>query len=160
MRIAFRAIRLVDVLQLIVETCAAVQNATNKYIQIAPHAPESSDLLLGSLPGNNLLVVEATGPTIFDNRLRYLFERMPFGHKTLSERRWRQSGGTVRYLAEWHTHPQDYRAPLQLDRDEWLALAKRRVDERPMLAVVVGRKMLHIELVSRLGDGTIFSPFQ
>jgi integrative and conjugative element protein (TIGR02256 family) len=135
-----------------------VLSTFDKYIQTEPRAPESGGLLLGSVHGNNLLIIEATAPTIFDRQFRYLFERMPFGHKAVAERRWRQSGGTVRYLGEWHTHPQDYPLPSQLDRDEWFTLAQKRTDARPLLAVIVGRKALHIELVSRVGDRTVFSP--
>lgn len=136
-----------------------VINTFSRYIQVAPRAAESGGLLLGSVHGNNLLIVEATVPTLLDRRFRYLFERMPFGHKARAERRWRESGGTVRYLGEWHTHPQDYPVPSQLDRDEWQTLAQKRVDQRPLLAVVVGRKALHVELVSSLDDGAVFSPF-
>lgn len=128
------------------------------HIQAEPQTPESGGLLLGSVHGANLLIVEATTPTKWDRRFRRLFERMPFGHQTIAERRWRQSGGTVRYVGEWHTHPENYPVPSQLDRDEWRNLARNRADERPLLAVIVGRERLHIELVERAAHGTVFFP--
>lgn len=84
---------------------------------------------------------------------------MPFRHKAIAERRWRESGGTVRYLGEWHPHPQDYPAPSQLDRNEWRSLVQCRADKRPLLAVIVGRNDLYVELVDTLGHEIILSPF-
>lgn len=127
------------------------------HIQDAPNTPESGGLLLGSLHGNNLIITEATTPTKWDRRFRFLFERLPFGHRSIANRRWRESGGTIRYLGEWHTHPEDIPTPSSLDRDEWGKLAQCRADERPLLTVVVGRKNLHVELVGRNGCGTMLS---
>ena len=103
--------------------------------------------MLGTVHGSNIIVVEATAPTIRDKRFQYLFERMPFGHSSIARARWRGSRGTVRYVGEWHTHPQDYPRPSGLDRTEWNKLSRKRADGRPMLAVIVGRKDLYVELV-------------
>lgn len=110
--------------------------------------PESGGILLGHVRGENLEVLEATVPTIWDKRMRYLFERMPFGHQLLANDRWTASNGTVRYLGEWHTHPEDWPSPSQLDLTEWRALTKKRKDKRDMLALIVGKCGLHLELVS------------
>ena len=53
----------------------------------------------------------------------------------------------VRDLGEWHTHPQEVPSPSYVDLDEWKILAKGRADKRPLLAVVVGRQNLHVELM-------------
>ena len=76
-----------------------------------------------------------------------MFERTPLGHASIALARWRASHGTVRYLGEWHTHPEDQPTPSSLDRSEWHRLAKERKDERPLLAVIVGRKVLHVEMI-------------
>ncbi len=69
----------------------------------------------------------------------------------MADRMWRDSGGTVRYLGEWHTHPEAHPAPSGTDRREWLALAARRADGRPCLTVIVGLQALHVALVSPTG---------
>lgn len=132
-----------------------VLDTFSRHMQDAPNAPESGGLLLGSLHGNNLIITEATVPTKWDRRFRFLFERMPFGHRSIAERRWRESDGTIRYLGEWHTHPQDIPTPSSLDREEWGKLTQCRADGRPLLAVIVGRKSLHVELVGSNGYGTL-----
>lgn len=39
------------------------------------------------------------------------------------------------------------RPPSHIDLDEWETLATGRADRRPLLAVVVGRQNLHVELM-------------
>jgi len=115
-------------------------------------ATEAGGILLGSVHEAGLLVTEATEPSVRDVRRPYFFERQPFRHRALAASRWRSSGGTIRYLGEWHTHPQDHPTPSMLDRTEWRLLARKRADGRPMLAVIVGRRSLHVELVSATGS--------
>lgn len=113
--------------------------------------PESGGVLLGTVHAGGLLVTVATKPTRWDRQFRYLFERLPFGHRAIARRLWRGSGGLTRYIGEWHTHPQDDPSPSTIDLHEWHKLAKVRLDERPLLAVIVGRNSLYVELT--YGDG-------
>jgi integrative and conjugative element protein (TIGR02256 family) len=113
---------------------------------------EAGGILLGHVRGKHLEVLEASEPTRQDRRLRYFFERMIHGHKSLADRRWQETNGLVRYIGEWHTHPQEVPSPSHIDLDEWRTLAKTRADRRPLLAVVVGRQNLHVELMH--ADGT------
>jgi integrative and conjugative element protein (TIGR02256 family) len=116
---------------------------------------EAGGILIGSLHGPNIAVVGATAPTWLDRRFRVLFERMPFGHNLIAQVRWKASGGKVRYLGEWHTHPENFPSPSSIDRTEWNVLSRKRADGRPMLAVIVGRKGLYVELVPREGSGLV-----
>lgn len=121
--------------------------------------PESGGVLLGTVHERGLLVTMATTPTRLDRQLRYLFERLPFGHRAVARRQWRQSAGTTRYIGEWHTHPQDIPAPSGIDLNEWRKLAQKRADKRPLLAVIVGRHGLHVELVHCNGYRELLSPY-
>ena len=132
-------------------------NTFSKFIQKEDCDCEGGGLLLGSVHGLNMTITEATTPTVWDKRLRYFFERMPFGHELIALARWKASQGTVRYLGEWHTHPEDDPTPSSIDRSEWDALSSKRLDKRPMLAVIVGRKNLYVELVPSLGQGSVMS---
>jgi integrative and conjugative element protein (TIGR02256 family) len=126
---------------------ASVLQVFSKYRQLQG-GTEAGGILLGTVHEGGLLVTEASEPTTRDMRRPFLFERLEFRHRALAESRWRASGGTTRYLGEWHTHPQDHPAPSMLDRHEWKQLARKRADGRPMLAVIVGRRSLHVELVA------------
>ena len=101
-----------------------------RHIQAQPSDCEAGGLLLGTVHGSNIAVAEATVPTTWDKRLPSLFERMLFGHSSIARARWTASGGTVRYVGEWHTHPQDYPRPSGLDRSEWNKLSRKRADGR------------------------------
>ncbi len=121
--------------------------------------PESGGVLLGTVHECGLLVTLATTPTRLDRQLRNLFERLPFGHRAVAKRQWRQSAGTTRYIGEWHTHPQDIPVPSGIDLDEWRKLAKNRADKRPLLAVIVGRQDLHVELAHGNGHRELLRPY-
>ncbi|HCE9700617.1 Mov34/MPN/PAD-1 family protein [Pseudomonas aeruginosa] len=131
-----------------------------QHIQSSDADCESGGLLLGSVHGVHILIEQATVPTERDKRFRYLFERMPFGHEAIALSRWMASQGTIRYLGEWHTHPEDHPRPSSIDRSEWNRLSAQRRDKRPMLAVIVGRKSLYIELVPSSGRGSVLVPVE
>jgi integrative and conjugative element protein (TIGR02256 family) len=121
--------------------------------------PESGGVLLGTVHERGLLITVATTPTRLDRQLLYLFERLTFGHREVARRQWRQSAGTTRYIGEWHTHPQYIPIPSGIDLNEWQKLAKKRADKRPLLAVIVGRHGLHVELAHGDGHRELFSPY-
>lgn len=128
-----------------------------QHVQASDADCEAGGLLLGSVHGAHMIIGQATVPTTCDKRLRYFFERMPFGHEAIAQARWAASQGTVRYLGEWHTHPEDYPDPSALDISEWNRLSSKRKDKRPILAVIVGRKSLYVELVPAFGRGSVFA---
>ncbi|WP_228761631.1 hypothetical protein [Pseudomonas sp. MPC6] len=51
------------------------------------------------------------------------------------------------------THPEDYPSPSSIDLREWRALAASRIDGRPLLALIVGRKGLHLEFMRGTENG-------
>lgn len=132
----------------------------SQHIQGSGADREAGGLLLGSVHGCHLFIEQATVPTAWDKRFRYLFERMPLGHEAIALSRWTATQGTVRYLGEWHTHPEDHPHPSGLDRSEWTRLSVQRRDKRPMLAVIVGRRALYVELVTSSGRGSVLSPVE
>lgn len=131
-----------------------------QHVQASDNDCEAGGLLLGSVHGAHMLIKQATVPTIWDKRFRYLFERMPFGHDAIALSQWTMSKGTIRYLGEWHTHPEDHPHPSGLDRSEWSRLSAKRLDKRPILAVIVGRKSLYVELVPSSEPGFMLSPVE
>ncbi|MNK11142.1 Mov34/MPN/PAD-1 family protein [compost metagenome] len=119
---------------------------------------EAGGILLGAVRGNNLEITFATTPVASDSRHPYLFERKSDSHREIAELLWLRSGGTIRYLGEWHTHPQDHPKPSSIDISEWRILVNKRVDKRPVLAIIVGRKSLHIELVYSNVSSSVLQP--
>lgn len=128
----------------------AVIKVFERYIQ-GEQDMEAGGILLGHVRGIHVEVLEVTVPTPKDQRLKYFFERLLHGHQRIAEKRWRDSNRLIRYLGEWHTHPEDFPIPSGLDISEWQRLAKGRRDGRPMLAAIVGRKNLHVEYMNSSG---------
>ena len=137
---------------------STVLDVFKKYRQLGERDLEAGGILLATVHELGFLVKEASAPTPYDIRRRNFFDRRPFWHRALAKRRWRASGGTVRYVGEWHTHPQDHPIPSILDRTEWRHLARSRVDGCPLLAVIVGRHSLHVELVSGNSRRAVMAP--
>lgn len=132
-----------------------VLNVFRQHIQHTGSDAEAGGLLLGEVRGGHLNLIDATYPTAADLRSRYSFERLPQGHAELAQKTWSDSRGRVRYLGEWHSHPEDHPIPSGIDRSEWKRLAFERKDKRPFLAVIVGRSDLRVELVPSKGDGLL-----
>ncbi|WP_407074680.1 hypothetical protein [Pseudomonas sp. RTB3] len=61
----------------------------------------------------------------------------------------------MRYIGERHTHPQNHPTPSSIDLNEWQILAADRVDGRPLLALIVGCRDLHVEYMSGTGKRRI-----
>lgn len=134
-----------------------VLSVFERHVQVEERL-ESGGVLLGTVHERGLLVTVATTPTRLDRQLRHLFERLPFGHRAVARRLWRSTAGTTRYIGEWHTHPQDIPSPSVIDLEEWLKLASARADKRPLLAVIVGRRGLHVELAHGNGRRELLRP--
>lgn len=126
-----------------------------EHVQRAGSDLEAGGILLGTVHGSNIIVTEATAPTARDRRFKFSFERLPIGHRSIAQKLWRKSDSIIRYIGEWHTHPEDYPCPSELDCDEWRKLSVQRKDKRPLLAVIVGRKNLHVELVSNSTESQV-----
>lgn len=91
----------------------------NRYKQEGIDSKEAGGILLGHVRGEHLEIIEATEPSFWDRRFRFLFERMPYFHHKLAMKRWKESNGLVRYIGEWHTHPQNHPTPSSIDITEW-----------------------------------------
>lgn len=124
----------------------------SRYIQEGVDSKEAGGILLGHVRGEHLEIIEATEPSFWDKRFRFLFERMPYFHHKLAMKRWKESSGLVRYIGEWHTHPQNYPTPSSIDLREWQILAADRRDGRPLLALIVGCNELHVEYMYATGS--------
>ena len=67
----------------------------------------------------DIVVDSVTGPMRGDHRARYRFDRAAKAHQEVIDRSWAESGGTITYLGEWHTHPEPVPDPSSLDAGTW-----------------------------------------
>ena len=105
--------------------------------QIDPSAPEAGGILLGYRRGHHIHVSDLTVPTKRDVQRRFTFFRHATDHQRVATRRWTQSGETMDYVGEWHTHPEDDPSPSSVDLQHWREIASAA--SRPMVFLIVGR---------------------
>ena len=99
-------------------------------------APESGGILLGYRRGLHLHVTDATVPLDSDQASRTGFFRSAAPHQQAALMRWRESGGTMDYVGEWHTHPEHSPSPSMIDSHGWQRICSTR--KAPMLFVITG----------------------
>jgi len=128
-----------------------------RYRQTGFFTPESGGILLGYVRDPHIEILVASEPTRWDKRLRCFFDRKAKGHQELAQRYWTESGGLIRYVGEWHTHPEDYPTPSSVDREGWTRLARNSADKRPVLGIIIGRVGLHVELVTADGSAQVMA---
>ena len=126
------------------------------YIQRNLSDPESGGILLGTVHGPHIEVAHATPPFPTDRRTRCSFERGSKGHTEVADRLWGESRGIVRYLGEWHTHPEDYPSPSGIDLREWRVSAEKRTDGRSMIGLIVGRRGIYLQSTSATGQALVY----
>lgn len=106
--------------------------------QINITTPEAGGILMGYRRGMHTHVTEATFPASEDVQSRFGFVRRAAHHKHIAVRRWKDTGETLDYVGEWHTHPEDDPAPSDIDIHHWMKIT--RSSTRPMVFVIIGRK--------------------
>lgn len=107
-----------------------------RHRQLQGGTPESGGILLGYRRGPHLHVAEATAPLESDKASRTRFFRSAAPHQQAALTRWRESGGTMDYVGEWHTHPECNPVPSMIDTHGWEQISGTR--KAPMLFVIVG----------------------
>ena len=123
----------------------------DRYRQTTWYSTEAGGVLLGYVRGEHLDIVFATPPQARDVRRRTGYERNDSAHQAIADRMWQESSGEIRYLGEWHTHPEDSPSPSSVDIDGWRQRASARQDTRATLGVIVGRVGLYVSLVDKGG---------
>ncbi|MCY1529268.1 hypothetical protein D9M68_644020 [compost metagenome] len=106
------------------------------HAQTKPNATEAGGILLGHRAGDHIHVISATGPLPNDRRARLSVDRLDAGHQQIARDAWASSGGTIDYVGDWHTHPQNMPTPSSKDYSEWKKLT--RILSRSHLFVIVG----------------------
>lgn len=117
--------------------------------QQGPGDPEAGGILLGMRRGEHIHVTQLTSPGPQDRRTRTAFHRARQSHQELALRQWRDSGGVMDYLGEWHTHPEAGPSPSATDLREWRT--PLRSYDTALVFLIAGTRE---ELWIGLGKGT------
>lgn len=89
----------------------------NSYRQHQLHQNEAGGILLGSIYKQDKIVIsQISTPTWEDKAGRYFFERNVKKAQRIVNQVWKDFDGEIRYLGEWHTHPEATPTPSSVDR--------------------------------------------
>ena len=94
------------------------------HAQTDSKATEAGGIFLGYRAGGHIHVTSATGPLPNDKRARLSFDRLDAGHQHAAHNAWTESGCTIDYIGDWHTHPQRIPSPSSKDCVDWKKLIK------------------------------------
>lgn len=119
------------------------------YIQATDTANEAGGVLIGFRRLPHLEVVDVTFPRKGDVCSRISFLRRSPQHKKSVVTNWRNSGGYLDHIGEWHTHPEDRATPSHIDRAAWTAGGKNL----PFLEVILGRQEAWVSVLT--ADGMV-----
>jgi integrative and conjugative element protein (TIGR02256 family) len=127
-----------------------------QYVQRRARDREAGGVLLGRrvIQSNDVVIDEATEPAPDDSRARFRFFRRAEPAQKAVDRVWANSDGTVNYLGEWHSHPEDVPTPSGLDLSSWReTLVQARFEQDFLLFVIVGRTATKVWELS--SDGSL-----
>ena len=113
-----------------------VMGVISQHIQTRPDSLEAGGILIGYRRANHLHIVALTEPHPQDRRSVTSFERISPFHQEQALVLWKQSGGQLDYLGEWHTHPERKPSPSGIDKREWRKLYFRRLT--PLIFIIAG----------------------
>jgi len=91
------------------------------YLQNSIEKTEGGGVLLGKAfeQSGNIIIDMVTTPQVNDIRRRFFFFRNQKRHQQIINEIWKESEGTINYLGEWHTHPEDVPIPSLIDLQNW-----------------------------------------
>lgn len=101
----------------------SVLETISYYRQSRSHSrPEGCGIIIGEVRDKSLWVKDISRPCISDIRSNYRFLRTVDGHQLFLNNLHDISGGYLRYIGEWHTHPELYPKPSNADYLGWSVL--------------------------------------
>jgi len=109
------------------------------YRQTASRSKEAAGVLIGECRGPHFVIQRISEPGPGDKRACVSVDRCGSHHQAAVDSAFDQSGGTLQYLGEWHTHPEDSPSPSHIDKSSW---RKNIVCNSPKILIIVGRKRI------------------
>ena len=113
----------------------------NTYRQTGADDLEAGGLLIGRTitDSDDIIVDVATEPSPDDIRTRFSFMRQQEPAQMLVDQHWENSNGTLNYLGEWHSHPEDIPSPSDVDLADWCRVVGSAQHADSLLFLIVGR---------------------
>lgn len=109
----------------------------NSYRQLSSKQNESGGILLGRVYTENIVIEKVSIPSIEDRSGRNYFERNVKKAQRIVNQQWKESGGEIVYLGEWHTHPEINPIPSRTDLNLLKCMLRDTMMEIDFLFLVI-----------------------
>src|SRR4051812_47700090 len=93
-----------------------VIDTLSKFRQTRSGTHEAGGILLGQVSKDCTYVCRVSIPNDLDKRSLFSFKRSKKSAQLIAEYEFHNSGGTITYLGEWHSHPEDIASPSSQDQ--------------------------------------------
>lgn len=123
----------------LVVIAAKVMTQLLSFRQLSPESHEAAGVLIGERRGIHLVIHDLSVPGKGDKRTRFSVDRCGPHHQEAVDAAFYRSEGTLQYLGEWHTHPEDYPHPSSRDKRSWQS---NLTGPAPVVLIIVGKKAL------------------
>lgn len=106
---------------------------------------EAGGIILGQVYENNrVCLTEVSEPNEFDKSSRFSFVRDKRMAQLIVNEAFHKSGGKLIYLGEWHTHPEQYPRPSEIDkRMIKRQFEKNRINESFLILLIQGTEDIY-----------------
>lgn len=134
---ALKELVYVDYEQHHVVVMSDVVERLNSYRQLSGFSLEAAGVLIGERRGDHIVICDISEPGAGDFRERSRVNREGSHHQEKINIAFEASAGTLLYIGEWHTHPEDIPSPSLIDMKSWRSSLRA---PSPMILLIIGRK--------------------
>lgn len=124
----------------------------DSFRQVKQNMPEAGGVLIGEVYGNNgFWIKDVTFPCRNDVSSRIRFIRQDPKHQEIVDEWHTKSNGTMQYLGEWHSHPQEKPSPSLIDIESWRNLAltmDSQMGNQPFLLLILSMRDIHKDWIA------------
>ena len=117
---------------------------------------EQGGILLGVVMMNEIRICKASIPTVFDKSNRFSFERNKKSAQLFIDYEFLNSGGKIIYLGEWHTHPESFPTPSNVDlKMIKTQYVKNNLNENFLIMIIIGTKEKYVSFFDGKNNHTL-----
>ena len=129
-----------------IKLCQNVINTMLKYIQKGFFSKEAGGILMGkeNKSNENIIINHITVPMSKDERKHNRFIRKDKRHIELFENLYKESDETLRYIGEWHTHPEAIPNFSSIDLKNWKKISKDSNVDNNYYHIIVGYEAIRM----------------
>lgn len=109
--------------------------------QLKTYSKEAAGVLIGEKRGLHFIIRELSEPGKGDIRSRFAVDRQGIHHQKVVNDAFACSGGTLQYVGEWHTHPENNPSPSTKDLNSW---RKEFSISDDVILIIVGLKQIWV----------------